>query len=146
MYLQYEPAQADDVESIFSFNKEQIETYENLESIDYGRVLAWVHRKIVEHIHEYTCVRACGQKAGYFYFHQAGAYMELDDLYVFPAFRNRGIGTAILQKCCGESSLPIDLYVFSKNAGALALYGRLGFRVIRRIGDTRCLLRRDSEG
>ena len=70
--------------------------------------------------------------------------MELDDLYVLPEYRRRGIGTMIIEKCCSESDLPIFLYVFSGNTGAVSLYQRLGFRITESVGGTRYIMQRDK--
>ena len=69
--------------------------------------------------------------------------MELDDFYILPQFRGRGIGTAVLEKCIRESSLPIFLYVFTRNTGALNLYQRMGFRIAEQISSTRSIMRRE---
>ena len=101
MKLDFRPAQPEDIEPLFAFNRELIDAYEDKSLIDYGRVLAWVRRKLEQRLDEYTCVWAGGQKAGYFHFYPLdGKVMELDDLYLFPAFRGRGIGTEIIRACC----------------------------------------------
>ena len=68
-----------------------------------------------------------------------GDRMELDDLYVLPAFRDRGVGTAVLRRClaCGK---PVFFYVFTQNTRAVALYEREGFRKIETVSPTRCLM------
>ncbi len=140
MKLQFKPAQKSDIDIIFSLNKELIDTYENVKSIEYGKVLEWVYKKIEEHINEYMCIIVDNQKAGYYYFHQINEGMEIDDLYIFPEFQNKGIGTAIIKKCCSETCKPVYLYVFSGNKKAIALYEKLGFRIIKEIRDTRYLM------
>ena len=145
MELTFAPASVQDADSIFALSKQLIDDYEALESIDYDRVMTWVRRKIDTHISEYRCVYLEGQKAGYFRFHPDEDRMELDDLYILPAFRNQGIGTAIIRKCCMGTHLPVMLYVFTRNTGALALYRRLGFRVTREIGESRCIMVRQPD-
>lgn len=145
MNLTYTPASLEDAEQIFDLCKQLIDRYEDTEAIDYSKVLAWVRRKIDTHISEYRCIFLDGQKAGYFRFYPAEAGMELDDLYVLPAFRDRGIGTAILQKCCAETDLPVTLCVFTRNTGAMALYARMGFRVVGTIGESRCTMVRQPD-
>ena len=114
MKLDFRPAQPEDIEPLFTFNRELIDAYEDKSLIDYGRVLAWVRRKLEQRLDEYTCVWAGGQKAGYFHFYPLdGKVMELDDLYLFPAFRGRGIGTEIIRACCrAAAGRPVVLYVF----------------------------------
>lgn len=146
MLLTYQPADASDLDTLFSFNKELIDQYEDLSQIPYQKVLAWVRQKLEQQIQEYTCIFADGKKAGYYHFSSMNSdTMELDDLYLFPAFRGHGIGTAVIQKCCAETSQPILLYVFQKNTGAIALYQRMGFQIqctTQNVSRTRYIMRR----
>ncbi|MBR5020938.1 MAG: GNAT family N-acetyltransferase [Oscillospiraceae bacterium] len=141
MELTYSPVYPSDAGAIFGLCKALIDQYEDISSIDHDRVLTWVRRKIEENISEYRRIMADGVHAGYFHFCPAEDGWELDDLYVFPAFRNRGIGTAVIRDCCLQG--PVMLYVFTKNTGALALYRRLGFREVGTAGKTRLILRKE---
>lgn len=69
--------------------------------------------------------------------------MELDNFYIFPEFQKQGIGTQVLQKCIEESQRPIFLYVFQRNTGAVALYQRLGFRIVENIENSRYIMLRE---
>lgn len=143
MKLSFTPASPADADVIFQFARELIERFEDPRATDLDRALQWTQRKIAGHISEYTCVLLDGEKAGFFRFVPCEAGMELDDLYIFPEFRNRGIGTAVLHKCCAETALPVILYVFTQNTGALGLYRRLGFEITKQVSPTRCILRRE---
>lgn len=145
MVLTFSPAEKTDVDTIYQFSKDLIDAYEDLESIDYHKVLAWVQRKIESNIGEYVTIYQNGQKAGFFRFSPADGMMEIDDLYIFPEFRNQGIGTAVIETCCSETNLPVMLYVFTRNTGAFSLYRRLGFRVTETIGNSRCIMVRNPE-
>lgn len=145
MELTFSPADAGDIEPIFSLSKDLIDRYEDLASIDYGKVLAWVRRKIEGNIGEYTRVLLNGEPSGYYRLCPAEGMMELDDLYILPRFQRRGIGTAVIKKCCGETNLPVMLYVFTRNSGAVSLYQRLGFRVTETVGATRCIMVKNPE-
>lgn len=144
MELRFEPAGKADIECIYSLNKELIEAYEDMTEIDYAGVLSWVRQKLFRHISEYTCVFYEERKVAYYYFHCLGEKMELDDLYVLPEFRCRGIGTAILNKCIAEADNPIFLYVFAKNKGAVSLYLRMGFKIEEKIKNTRYIMLREK--
>ena len=142
MELTYEPARPEDIDAVFAFCKELIDAYEDVARIDYDEVLSWVRRKLAKRIGDYTRVLADGQLAGYYSFAPSGEKMELDDLYVLPAFRGRGIGTAVVERCCAQTGLPVFLYVFRRNARAVALYERLGFRVVEEVEETRLIMQR----
>ena len=146
MQLTYQPALPDDIDVIYSFAKELIDQYEDKNQISYEKVLAWVRKKLERQIQEYTCIFVGGEKAGYYHFSPTDSgTMELDDLYLFPAFRGHGIGTAVIQKCCAETNQPILLYVFQKNTGAISLYQKMGFQIqctTQNVSSTRCIMRR----
>ena len=141
MNLQYRIAEQSDVPVIFDQAKNLIDTYEDVASIDYDKVLAWVRRKIETCIGEYRCVMADGEKCAYYRLCEDG---ELDDLYVLPGFQNRGIGSEILKKCLEESENPLYLYVFSKNIRAISLYERFGFAARQTVGTTRLIMRQNG--
>ena len=143
MNLCFHPAAAEDIAPLVELNRDLIESYEDLSTIDLPRVLAWTERKITKNLNQYTCIISDGQKAGYFRICPQEAETELDDFYIFPDFRNRGIGTEVLRRCIREQTKPLTLCVFTKNTGAMALYSRMGFRVTKNISHTRCIMRRE---
>ena len=65
--------------------------------------------------------------------------MELDDLYVLPAFQKRGIGTPVLRRCLAAGK-PVYLYVFTGNARAVALYQQEGFKKVEEVSPTRMIM------
>ncbi len=143
--ITYQTATVCDIEPIYRLCKQLIDDYENLESIDYDKVLKWVRKKIESSIDEYTAVFVSGEKAGYYRFYQnEEGQHELDDLYIFPEYRNRGIGTEIIQKCCLSVNAPVMLYVFIKNEKAVALYKRLGFEIIRTVNNSRYIMKKEN--
>ena len=142
MELQYIKAVPEDAGILFDFNKELIDTYEDRGSIYYEGVLSWIRRKLEKKIDEYVCITVDGRKAAWYRFAPSEGEMELDDLYVLPEFRGQGIGTQIIEKCCSETNLPVFLYVFSRNTGAVRLYERLGFQIAEEVGGTRYIMRR----
>lgn len=142
MNLIYGPAEENDIEPLFQFNKDIIDHYEDVSKIDYSKVLSWVRNKLQKHIGEYTCVCLNNQKAGYYHFCPVDRKMELDDLYLFPQYRNRGIGSEIIRKCVAGTDLPIFLYVFKKNTGAVSLYQKFGFRITETVCGTRYIMER----
>ena len=137
MNLQFLPAEKEDIPVIYAQAKNLIDNYEDVASIDYDKVLAWVNRKISSCIAEYCKVCLDGEVCGYYRLCQDG---ELDDLYILPLFQNRGIGSEILKKCINDSLNPIYLYVFSRNIRAISFYERFGFAVKERVGNTRLIL------
>ena len=142
MELTFRPALESQGDSIFQMARELIETYEDPNLVDLPKVLAWIRRKIETHIGEYTCIWLEGEPVGFYRFCPEEGAMELDDLYILPQFRGRGIGTAVINHCIAQGA-PIELYVFTQNTGALRLYRRLGFEIERQVSPIRLLLRRE---
>ena len=139
MTVRFEHAGVSDIPVIFAQAKELIDTYEDVSSIDYDKVLAWVKRKITEHISEYRCAVVDDKKCAFWRLCADG---ELDDLYVLPAFRGMGIGTQIMEKCMEESEKTIYLYVFSRNIRAISFYERFGISACRAVSPTRIIMGR----
>lgn len=142
MNLEYESAGAADVPVIFAQAQALVDAYEDVTAIDYDRVMDWMQRKITKLVGSYTRVRRDGAICAYYRLTAEG---EVDDFYVLPAFRGQGIGSAILEKCLRESEKPPWLYVFTKNARAVALYERFGFRVAERVDNTRVIMRQEKK-
>lgn len=141
MNLQFQNATPEDIAIIFTQAKQLIDMYEDIDGIDYEKVLAWVKRKITEHISSYCCVLLHGEKCGYYRLCDDG---EVDDLYVLQAYRNQGIGSEILRKCVEESRENLYLYVFSRNLRAISLYERHGFAIRESVGKTRLIMARNG--
>lgn len=143
--LTYHKASPNDIEQLYQLCKRLIDDYESIDSIDYDRVLKWVHRKLESSINEYTVICVDGEKAGFYHFYQTeeGEY-ELDDLYVFPEHQGRGIGSEVIKRCCASVSEPVMLYVFVKNQRAVSLYQRLGFVTVKTVNGSRYIMKRDS--
>lgn len=140
MTLCYEPACQEDLEPLFQLNKQLIEQYEDLSSIDYPRVLAWVRRNLQRNLSGVTRVLRDGILVGYFCLCREDDKLELDSLFVLPPFRGQGIGTEILRKCLREADVPVFLFVFRENTRAAALYRRMGFRIVKEAGKTRYIM------
>ena len=139
MNLEFFQASKDHIPVIFRQAKELIETYEDLTTIDLEKVLTWMEHKIALNISAYTAVTAMGKTCAFYHLCEGG---ELDDLYVLSEFQNRGIGSAIMEKCIAESENPIYLYVFSRNHRAISFYKRFGFSIREKVGQTRLIMAR----
>ena len=144
MDITYDKARNSDIEPIYQLCKQLIDDYENVNNIDYDKVLQWVHKKIENSIDEYTVVSVDNKKAGYYHFYknEDGEY-ELDDLYIFAEYQNQGIGSEIIKKCCNSIDAPIILYVFIENQRAVSLYKRHGFEIIETLNNSRYIMRRE---
>jgi ribosomal protein S18 acetylase RimI-like enzyme len=71
-----------------------------------------------------------GVAAGRLYVHRGASDIRIMDIALAPAFRGRGIGTALLRQLMAEadeSGRKLSIHVEMNNP-ARSLYGRLGFR------------------
>ncbi|MGH8720379.1 MAG: GNAT family N-acetyltransferase [Burkholderiales bacterium] len=57
-----------------------------------------------------------------------GLTAEIDELFVLPDCRGRGLGAALLQAAAAAGCTNISLQLGRKNAAALAFYRRHGYR------------------
>ena len=57
----------------------------------------------------------------------------IEDLYVHPAYQNRGCGTALLRRAIRECAGTPTLWILETNRGAARLYERMGFRPTGRL-------------
>lgn len=145
MKITYHIAEKEDIASLYQWNKTLIDAYESVETVDYDRILRWIRHKLENHIGEYTVLYADGIKAGYYHFYKnEDDEYEIDDLYIFPEYQCRGIGSTVIEKCCSSVNAPVILYVFSKNERAVALYQRHGFAIEKTIGDSRYIMKRNT--
>ena len=103
-----------------------------------------MQKKLEENIAQYTRIVAEGETVGYYCLESREGETELDDFYILPPFRGQGIGTSVLQKCLGEITQPVFLYVFRGNTGAIQLYNRMGFVRAEDVSKTRMIMRRDG--
>lgn len=145
-HIYFETATLDDIESIFELNKIHINEYEDLNQINYEWVLNWIHRKIEQHVFHYHVMILNGKKVGYFYLHEEGDELELDDLYILKDYQGQGIGSLVLNHCIDvatEQHKSLFLYVFTQNVRAIKLYESFGFRIVQEIKRTRYIMRRD---
>lgn len=135
------PACCGDIETVFRLNKELIDKYENTGAIDYQAVLRQVRGGIEQNIHNYLRVMCAGETAGFVLVENHPDRTELDDLFLFPKFQNKGIGTALIQDIIKVSQKPAFLLVFIENKGAVRLYERLGFEIVETFCGSRYRMR-----
>lgn len=140
--LIFEKASQADIPVIFGESKALVDAYEDLSKIDYNKVISWIERKITNNIHRYTVICMNGEKVGYFRLEEQGNEAELDDLYILPPYRNRGIGKEVLRRCLNMTDKPVFLYVFKQNEGAIRLYKSMGFSPVTAVSETRLIMRR----
>ena len=137
--LSYEPAKAEDLELLYALNKQLIDKYEDTAAVDYPKVLDWVRRNLEQTLPSFTRVFRDGELAGFYCLTPSDGTWELDSLFVLEPYQGQGIGTEIHKRCPARSPSLI-LYVFRRNVRAIALYERMGFRIVKEEGKTRYIM------
>ncbi len=143
MNLTYTPISQDDISPILSLCRSLVEAYEDPDAVDLGRVMDWMRRKLEVQRGDYRRILADGRLVGYFAWHPMESGAELDDFYILPEHRRRGIGTAVLRDWCERTPGAVELCVFVRNTGAIRLYERMGFRMREEVSRTRRIMQRD---
>ena len=133
--VEFVKAEQRDLPLLFALNRELIEHYEDLTTIDLPRVLHWVEQNLEAHLGDFRRILYDGDLAGFFCLSDG----ELDSLFILPPFRGRGIGTQVI-RYCQENAPSLLLYVFKKNTGAVNLYHRMGFQITKEAGTTRYIM------
>ena len=81
---------------------------------------------------QYLAIEYDGEAAGRYYIDESGTDDLLVDISLFPAWRGKGIGGALIQRQQGSSAQRgrgLTLHVMAHNIAAQRLYARLGFEV-----------------
>ncbi len=86
---------------------------------------------------ELAVVVGDGDDVGRLWVDRSGHEIRVLDLALLPEYRNRGVGTLLLERLIAEArddGLPVRYAVVKDNLAALRLYERLGFAVIEDAG------------
>ncbi len=142
--LSYASATMRDADLILRLGKDLIDRYEDFSDLDYQKVVRWMQAKIEKNISQYTKVCYCDEVVGYYSLSSNGTEAELDDFYILPPYRGQGLGNAVLRRCIQNINMPVFLYVFKENLGAIRFYSRFGFAWYQDVSKTRMILRRDG--
>jgi len=144
MNLKFSKADISDAQIIYEMAEKLILQYEDPKAVNIPAVLDWTKRKITEHITEYEKILLNGGTVGYFHWVDHVDHWELDDFYILPQHRGKGIGAAALQERLNTVKKPVILYVFTSNLPAIRLYEKFGFALKTTVSNTRQILRRDA--
>lgn len=143
MKIVYKNAEKEDINKIVELNRDLIKKYETDLSLDFSKIYNWIEKKVKSNIENYKCIYIKETKAGYFFLHDKGEKLELDDFFVFKEFQRKGIGTNVLKHIASiadNENKKIFLYVFKSNHGAINLYIKNGYKVIENISNSRYIM------
>jgi ribosomal protein S18 acetylase RimI-like enzyme len=142
MELRLRPIAPDDAELLFSIYAStraeeiaQVPWSDSQQAAFLRQQFAAQDRYYREHYatERFQVVLADGAPAGRLYVERRPSELRIVDIALLPAFRGRGIGTALLRAVLAEGNadgLPVTIHVECFNP-ARRLYERLGFRTIK---------------
>lgn len=114
--------------------KNIITSYEDLNIIDFDKVIEWEHNKIKSKLQYYFEIYYKNNFVGVVKLRkkedQETPYLDLDDFYIKQELQGKGIGSAVLKHFINyakKENLPLRLCVFKKNVCAKAFYEKFGF-------------------
>lgn len=145
MRLTYANTKEEDAEKILQMERELIDAYEDFSKLSQGKVYAFTRQKIAAELPTYTTIYCDGHKAGWYHFTDEGNYMELDDLFILPHYQEKGIGSAVIERCIHAANKPVRAYVFTGNIGAVGLFEKLDFQIIQTLHHTRYVMEHHKE-
>lgn len=145
MRITFANTNEEDAEKIIEIEREQIDSYEDFSKLNHGQVYAFTRKKVHEELSNYTTIYCDGHKAGWYHFTDENTYMELDDLFILPEFQERGIASAIIERCINATNKPIRAYVFTGNIGAISLFEKKDFQIIQTLHHTRYVMEHHKE-
>ncbi|MSU00358.1 GNAT family N-acetyltransferase [Tissierella pigra] len=146
MNIRFKNATDIDIDKVFELNKKLVEKYETNLNLDFKKIFIWIRNKIEKNIENYQCIYFEDIKVGYYYLHDEEGKLELDDFFIFDEFQGKGIGTKVLNHIdliAKEKNKDIFLYVFINNQGAINLYRRNGYKVVKNIADSRYIMSKE---
>ena len=142
--LLYTNCNKEDENNIFNEYKTKLDNYEDIDKIEYEKVLGWKKSKIQDGIKSSTKIMCNGQNIGYFSINEENNKVEIDDFFVSEEYQNRGMAKKALNHCLDiikQKRIPMAYsYIFSKDSRQIELYTKCGFSVMELIGDTRCVM------
>ncbi len=141
MNITYQRASREDIARICAMSDDLISRYEDFSKVNKEKALGLTHLQISENIDRFSVILVDGEKAGYLLMNWKNGIYEMHDLYVEPAYQNRGIGTRIIQQCIKDSDGNLMVYVFTGDLGTFSLFENLGFKAEKVLGRTRYVMR-----
>ncbi len=131
MYFKFSKASPDNIEQ-FYFRLKDALLFHCPQRSDNEDELMRIYHRIKGNISDYGIAKIGDRVAAFYYFHDDGDCMRLDDLYVYEAYRFRGIGTSILRRCMQDTEKPIVADLYSRDVLSLSLFRHHAFTVQHR--------------
>lgn len=121
----------EDINRLIKYKQETIFEYaDTLSNDEIKRINDYIHTSIHAEIDDYKNIVVSDKIVGALLVTDENDGVLLDEIYLEKDYRGKGIGSKILKDII-ENHNTIYLWVYKENIGAISLYKRLGFLVIK---------------
>ena len=123
-------ASNNDIELLIKYEKDIIYKYANdLTKKEIEEIEEYVKKEVLDNINNYFTININKQIIGCLLITNYEDGKEIAELYLEEEYRNKGIGTKIINNIIKENDI-LYLWVYKLNKKAISLYKRLGFKTI----------------
>lgn len=106
----------------------KINTFYNLPNDELENIKKYVHKTIPLYLSKYNLIVVDDKIVGSLLYYSYLDGVLLDELYIIETYRNKKIGTDIINNICLNNI--VYLWVYQDNTKAINLYKKLGFVII----------------
>ncbi len=142
--LSYKKCDTEDELYIYKEFKNKLDLYEDVQKIEYEKVLNWKKENLHSEISDCTKILCNGKYIGYFSINEENKKAEIDNFFISEEYQNRGFARKALNHCLDiimqKNISMVYSYVFTKDERQIELYTKCGFVVREFIGDNRCVM------
>lgn len=101
----------------------------NINPLEKNKIIQYVNNYIEKNYQKYNLIVFKENILGVYCIDQYKNGLLLDEIYIFPKYRNKGIATKIITNLQNTNSKNIYLWVYKSNKIALNLYTHLEFNI-----------------
>lgn len=143
MNYKFECAGKSDIDRLTNYKLKSILEYaDNISSEEINRINDYVKKSIPEELDTYKIICINSKKIGCLLVNKNNDGVLIDEIYLEADYRNKGIGTEIINKIISENNI-VYLWVYKLNERAFSLYKKLGFNIVKET-ETRYFMRYDK--
>ncbi len=144
MDYKLESASKSDIDRLTDYKLKSILDYaDNLSSEELEKINEYVKKNIPLELETYKIICINNKKIGCLLVNKNNDGVLIDEIYLEEDYRNKGIGTDIINKIILENDI-VYLWVYKLNRKAFSLYEKLGFNIIKET-ETRYFMRYGEE-
>ncbi len=130
----------EDIELLIKYKLSTIYAFaEDLVEEEKKQINAYVNKNVFKLLNDYQVILIEDRVVGCLLVRNYEDGKLLDEIYIEEKYRNKGIGTLLIQNVISRQSV-VYLWVYQKNVKAIALYEKLGFKKINET-DTRYFMK-----